>query len=73
MARKLIAFHPEDMRALEQLAEDKSSSVQELLDEAVRDFLDKAGRPTNLRDALRKSAKLDSKVETKRSRVRSRT
>jgi hypothetical protein len=73
MARKLIAFHPEDMRALEQLAEDKSSSVQELLDEAVRDFLDKAGRPTNLRDALRKSAKLDSKVKTKRSRVRSRT
>jgi hypothetical protein len=73
MARKLIAFHPEDMRALEQLAEDKSSSVQELLDEAVRDFLDKAGRPTDLRDALRKSAKLDSKVKTKRSRVRSRT
>ena len=57
MARKLIGFHDEDMRALEQLAEDKSSTVQELLDEAVRDLLKKHGRPTNLREALRKSAK----------------
>jgi hypothetical protein len=56
MPRKLIQFHPEDFRALEQLAEDRVSTVQELMDEAVRDFLEKSGRPTNLRDALRESA-----------------
>jgi predicted transcriptional regulator len=56
MPRKLIRFHPEDFRALEQLAEDRSSSLQELMDKAVSDFLEKSGRPTNLREALRESA-----------------
>lgn len=54
---KRIEFHPEDLAALMQLAEDKSSTLQELMDEAVHDLLQKHGRPTNLRDALRKSAK----------------
>lgn len=85
--RKLVEFHPEDLRALEELAEDKSSTLQELMDKAVRDFLDRSGRPTNLRDALRKSAKSvapekKSKAEEKKAeenrakkknRVRSRT
>jgi hypothetical protein len=56
MPRELIQFHAEDFRALEQLAEDRVSTVQELMDEAVRDFLEKSGRPTNLREALRESA-----------------
>jgi hypothetical protein len=56
MPRKLIEFHPEDLRVLHELAEDKSSTLQELMDKAVRDFLEKSGRPTNLRDALRESA-----------------
>ncbi|MBX3547747.1 MAG: hypothetical protein KF748_01190 [Xanthobacteraceae bacterium] len=56
MARKLIEFHPEDLRALNELADDKSSTVQELIDEAVRDLLKKHVRPTNLKEALRKSA-----------------
>ena len=75
-ARKLIEFHVEDLRALEQLAEDKSSTVQELMDTAVRDFLEKSGRPTNLRDALRKSAKTATPAEkptANAKRVRSRT
>jgi predicted DNA-binding ribbon-helix-helix protein len=57
MPRKLIAFHPEDMRALSELAEDRATTLQELIDEAVRDLLNKHGRPTDLKSALRDSAK----------------
>jgi len=76
MARKLIAFHHEDQRALEQLADDKSSSMQELMDEAVRDLLKKHGHPTNLKEALKKSAALSvvkqgSNRNAKRNRTRS--
>jgi len=52
MAKKLIAFHPEDLRALQELAEDKASTLQELMDEAVRDLLKKHGKFTDLRAAL---------------------
>jgi len=52
MARKLVAFHDEDRRTLEELAEDRSSTFQELMDEAVRDLLRKYKRPTGLREAL---------------------
>jgi predicted DNA-binding ribbon-helix-helix protein len=55
MPRKLIEFHPEDLRALTELAEDRGSTVQELIDEAVRDVLNKHGRPTDLKSALRES------------------
>lgn len=57
MPRKLIEFHPEDLRALTELAEDGSTTLQELIDEAVRDLLKKHGRPTDLKTALRESAK----------------
>lgn len=60
MSRKLIGFHDEDRRALEQLAEDRASTFQELIDEAVRDLLKKHGRPSGLREALRASASDDS-------------
>ncbi|MET0278028.1 MAG: hypothetical protein ABW198_06795 [Pseudorhodoplanes sp.] len=55
MPRKLIEFHTEDLRALEELADDKSTSLQELMDEAVRDLLVKHRRFTNLRTALKES------------------
>ena len=55
MPRKLIEFHSEDLRALDELAEDKSTSLQELLDEAVRDLLLKHRRFTDLRAALKES------------------
>jgi hypothetical protein len=71
-ARKLVEFHPEDLRALEQLAEDKSSTLQELMDKAVRDFLDKSGRPTNLREALRKSATKENANEPQRRKMKKR-
>jgi len=57
MPRKLIGFHPEDMRALDELAEDRATTLQELIDEAVRDLLKKHGKPTDLKTALRDSAK----------------
>ena len=73
MARKLVGFHPEDLRAIEQLADDKSSTLQELMDEAVRDLLKKHGLPTNLRDALKQSAKSapDKQPSDKQSKKKS--
>jgi hypothetical protein len=59
MPRKLIEFHAEDLRALTELAEDRSTSLQELIDEAVRDLLRKHGKPTDLKTALRESAKVE--------------
>lgn len=55
MARKMIEFHNEDLRALEELADDKLTSLQELMDEAVRDLLIKHHRFTDLRRALKES------------------
>jgi hypothetical protein len=57
MPRKLIEFHPEDLRALTELAEDRATTLQELMDEAVRDLLKKHGKPMDLKSALRDSAK----------------
>jgi hypothetical protein len=57
MPRKLIEFHPEDLRALTELAEDRATTLQELVDEAVRDLLKKHGKPTDLKTALRDSAR----------------
>jgi hypothetical protein len=57
MPRKLIEFHAEDLRALTELAEDRSTTLQELIDEAVRDLLKKHGKPTDLKTALRDSTK----------------
>jgi predicted DNA-binding ribbon-helix-helix protein len=57
MPRKLIEFHAEDLRALTELAEDRSTTLQELIDEAVRDLLKKHGKPTDLKTALRVSTK----------------
>jgi len=65
MPRKLIGFHREDERALEQLIEDKFTTLQELMDEAVADLLKKHGRPTVFREALKKSVSDGVEVKTK--------
>lgn len=57
MPRKLIGFHPEDLALLGELAEDRVSSLQELLDEAVRDLMLKHRKYTDLRMALKESAR----------------
>jgi hypothetical protein len=59
--RKLIAFDDETFHAVDLLARDSLKSWQELADEAFRDLLQKHGRPTDLRSALRQSAKGSSK------------
>jgi hypothetical protein len=59
--RKIIEFDPETYDALVLLARDSMSSLQELADEAFRDLLKKHGRPTSLKDALRRSLKTPSK------------
>ena len=56
--RKLIAFDDDTFDKLKQLARDRMATVQELADEAFADLLKKHGIPVDLKDALRKSAKL---------------
>jgi len=53
--RKIIEFDGETFSALKLLASDRTSSLQELADEAFRDLLKKHGRPTDLKEALRQS------------------
>jgi len=55
--RKLIAFDPQTLQALELLGRDSMKDLQDLADEAFRDLLDKHGRPTSLKVALRKSTR----------------
>ena len=55
--RKLIAFDPQTLQALELLGRDSMKDLQDLADEAFRDLLNKHGRPTSLKEALRKSTR----------------
>jgi non-homologous end joining protein Ku len=56
--RKLITFDDDTFDKLKQLARDRMATFQELADEAFADLLKKHGIPIDLRDALRKSARL---------------
>lgn len=65
--RKIIAFDSETYDALQLLARDRMSSLQELSEEAFRDLLKKHGRPSSLKDALNRSlAQGAGKARTKR-------
>jgi hypothetical protein len=55
--RKLVEFDAETWQALDVLARDSMKTFQELADEAFRDLLRKYGRPTDLKAALRQSAR----------------
>ena len=55
--KKLIAFDDETFNALVLLSRDRMETIQELAEEAFNDVLKKHGRPVELREALRKSAK----------------
>jgi hypothetical protein len=65
MRRKLIGFDEETWQAIDLLARDSMKSWQELADEAFRDLLKKHGRPTDLRTALRQSAKTSETNKTR--------
>lgn len=56
--RKLIAFDDDTFEKLKQLGRDRMATIQELADEAFADVLKKHGIPIDLKDALRKSARL---------------
>ena len=55
--KKLVAFDDETFAALTLLSRDRMATIQDLADEAFNDVLKKHGRPVELREALRKSAK----------------
>ena len=56
--RKLIAFDAESWHVVSLLARDSMKTIQELADEAFTDLLRKHNRPLTLKDALRKSVRL---------------
>jgi hypothetical protein len=73
MPGKRVQFDDETWHALDLLARDRMQDFQELADEAFRDLLQKHGRPTDLKTALRQSAGVDPVAETpskKSKRVR---
>jgi hypothetical protein len=55
--RKLIEFDPETWQAVDLLARDQMKSFQELASEAFRDLLRKHNRPSDLKAALKQSAR----------------
>jgi hypothetical protein len=57
VARKLIEFDPETLRALELLSSDRGRSLQQLADEAFADLLAKHHRPRTFGEALKQSAR----------------
>ena len=57
MPGKRIQFDAETYAALDLLARDDMRDFQELADEAFRDLLKKHGRPSDLKSALRQSAR----------------
>ena len=56
MPGKRVQFDEETWSALDMLAKDRMMDFQELADEAFRDLLKKHGRPSSLKEALRRSA-----------------
>jgi predicted DNA-binding ribbon-helix-helix protein len=54
---KRVIFDRETWNALDLMARDRMMTLQELADEAFRDLLKKHGRPTDLRSALKQSAR----------------
>jgi hypothetical protein len=72
--RKLIAFDEDTFDKLTQLGRDRMGTIQELADEAFADLLKKHGIPIDLKDALRKSAKVSSiPPKPKKSKARKAT
>ena len=55
--RRRIAFDAETWHALDRLAKDRMSTLQELAEEAFRDLLKKHRRPTTLKEMLRQSVR----------------
>ncbi|MGD4086933.1 hypothetical protein QT607_22610 [Xanthomonas citri pv. citri] len=70
--RKLIGFDVDTFDKLKQLGRDRMGTLQELADEAFADLLKKHGIPVDLRDALRKSARLGGEAAKTTARPKTR-
>ena len=55
--RKLVEFDEETWQAVDLLGRDSMKTLQELADEAFRDLLRKYDRPSDLKAALKQSAR----------------
>ena len=66
MPGKRVQFDDATWQALDLLGRDRMMDFQELADEAFRDLLNKHGRPTDLKSALRQSAGVGDKRPTPR-------
>jgi hypothetical protein len=64
---KRVTFDPATYAALDLYARDSMRTFQEIADEAFADLLKKHGRPTDLKDALRKSARASGVNDNKPS------
>src|SRR5713101_6133404 len=65
---KRVVFDKATWAAVDLYARDSLRTFQELADEAFADLLKKHGRPTDLKDALRKSASLPKTAAPKNAR-----
>jgi hypothetical protein len=70
MPGKRVQFDDATWHALDLLARDRMMDFQELADEPFRDLLNKHGRPTDLKAALRQSAGQGATVHTLPKKVR---
>jgi hypothetical protein len=62
MPGKRVQFDDETWQQLDLLGHDQMKDFQELADEAFRDLLKKHGRPSSLKEALRRSAGVSATV-----------
>lgn len=69
---KRVSFDRETWNALDLMARDRMMTLQELVDEAFRDLLKKHGRPTDLRSALKQSAREVAANQNKKTPARGR-
>lgn len=67
--RRRIEFDDEMWHALRLLSADSGKPLQGLADEAFRDLLVKHHRPANLREALRRSARMQPANDAKPARA----
>ena len=64
--RKLVEFDAQTWQALDLLARDSMKTFRELCDEAFRDLLQKHGRPTDLKAALKQSTRPPARPPARR-------
>ncbi len=69
MPGKRVQFDEETWRQIDLLGRDQMKDFQEVADEAFRDLLKKHGRPTTLKEALRRSAGMKASVHSLRSKA----